>query len=84
MAYMLLAFAAVFLLIASGGLLLFYRETMSERVAAVITPNQKKETLMGKVRQTGTSLSGVFGQFQKVSAAKPRLTIFTAPRFWFP
>jgi len=66
MAYMLLAFAAVFLLIASGGLLLFYRETMSERVAAVITPNQKKETLMGKVRQTGTSLSGVFGQFQKV------------------
>ena len=64
MAYVLLAFGAIFVLVASGGLLMFYRETMSERVSAVISPNQKKATVMGRLQQTGSSLTGVLGKAQ--------------------
>src|ERR1035438_33984 len=63
----LLTFGAIFLLIASGGLLLFYREAMLQRIAEVINPQQPKpKTLMGAIQQTGISISEVVVQFQNV------------------
>ena len=67
MGVILLTFGAIFLLIASGGLLLFYREAMLQRIAEVINPQQPKpKTLMGAIQQTGISISEVVVQFQNV------------------
>jgi tight adherence protein C len=61
------AFAAIFLLIASGGLLLFYREAVLQRISDVINPPEKKPvTLREKMAQTGSSLTGMVGQFERV------------------
>ena len=49
----LLNFAALFLLIASLGLMLFYREAMIQRITEVINPQAKPKTLMGAIQQTG-------------------------------
>jgi hypothetical protein len=38
----ILAFLVAFLLIASGGLLLFYREAMLQRISEVINPNPNR------------------------------------------
>jgi hypothetical protein len=40
------SFLLVFLLIASGGLLLFYREAMLQRISEVINPQAKPKTLL--------------------------------------
>jgi tight adherence protein C len=51
------SFIAVFLLIASAGLILFYREAMIQRIAAVITPREKQ----GSFRETVEQASATFG-----------------------
>jgi len=66
MPFAILAFCAVFLLIASGGLLLFYREAMLQRISDVINPRPKQKNLMTTLQATGSSLSGVVEQFQNV------------------
>src|SRR5277367_2985173 len=54
------SFVAVFLMIASAGLLLFFRQTMLRRVSAVITPRtQQRRALKGAWQQTGLSVSGI-------------------------
>jgi len=58
MAFILLTFVTIFLLIASGGLLLFYREAMLQRVGSVINPRKKEPvTLLGIIQRMGS----VFG-----------------------
>lgn len=59
-------FGAIFLLIASGGLLLFYREAMLERINAVVSPAPKKESLGTILGQTSTRLGSVVEQFERV------------------
>ena len=44
MVFAVFAFLAVFLLIASGGLLLFYREAMLQRISEVINPRRKQKS----------------------------------------
>jgi tight adherence protein C len=76
-----LAFCVTFLLIASGGLLLFYREAMLQRIAEVINPNSKPKTLLGTLQESGFSIGGVVSHFdgvlpksqQEVSVVKQRL-----------
>jgi tight adherence protein C len=76
-----LAFFVTFLLIASGGLLLFYREAMLQRIAEVINPNSKPKTLLGTLQESGFSIGGVVSHFdsvlpksqQEVSVVKQRL-----------
>jgi len=64
MGYALLAFGVVFLLIASGGLLLFYREAMLQRISEVINPSAKKpKSLLETIQQTGLSVGGVVERF---------------------
>jgi tight adherence protein C len=62
----ILVFGALFLLIASGGLLLFYREAMLQRIAEVINPQSKPKTLLGSIQQSGFSIAGVVEHFDSV------------------
>jgi len=62
----ILAFLVVFLLIASGGVLLFYREQMTQRLSAVISPETKQRNLLNTLQQSGFSLSGVVEHLEKV------------------
>jgi tight adherence protein C len=62
----ILSFGAVFLLIASAGLLLFYREAMLERISYVVNPRPKKTDLVDAIQQTGQSITGLVGQFDRV------------------
>jgi tight adherence protein C len=66
MGFAALTFLAIFLLIASGGLILFYREAMIHRISAVITPRPKQGTLRDTIEQTGYTLGTVVGQFERV------------------
>jgi tight adherence protein C len=66
MGFAAFAFFVIFLLIASGGLLLFYREAMTQRVSAVVTPRPKQGGLWNTLGHTVSSLRGVVGQFERV------------------
>jgi len=66
MAIAAFSFIVFFLLITSGGLLLFYRQAMFERIAEVVNPRPKKANLFSTIQQTGTSLGGVVEQFDRV------------------
>jgi tight adherence protein C len=62
----ILAFLAIFLLVGSGGVMLFYREQMVQRLTAVISPDSKQKTLMETIQQSGFSLSGVVEHLERV------------------
>jgi tight adherence protein C len=62
----ILAFAVAFLLIASGGLLLFYREAMLQRISEVINPNSKPKTLLSQFQESGFSIGGVVTRFDNI------------------
>jgi tight adherence protein C len=68
MGFAIFAFCAVFILITSGGLMLFYREAMLKRIAETINPQSKQQqkTLKGALQQTGYSLSGIVEQLEQV------------------
>ncbi len=75
------SFVVVFALIATGGLLLFYREAMLQRISDVINPNSKPKTLLTSIQESGFSIGGVVTHFdsvlpksqQEVSVVKQRL-----------
>ena len=62
------AFIVIFLLFASAGLILFYREAMLQRIAAVTAPRteRKPKGIVSTIQQTGLSLSTVVEQFERV------------------
>jgi len=62
----ILSFVAIFLLIASAGLLLFYRESMFQRISDVINPQPKAKSLMSTIQATGISIGGVVEHFEHV------------------
>ena len=66
MGYAVFTFFVVFLLFVSGGLLLFYREAMLQRINAVVAPNEKRDNLSSVVHQTGVALGGVIEQFERL------------------
>jgi tight adherence protein C len=62
-----LSFIAIFFLIASAGLILFYREAMLQRIAAVTSPQREKPRgIVSTIQQTGLSLTTVVEQLEKV------------------
>jgi tight adherence protein C len=66
------AFFAIFLLIASGGLLLFYREAMVQRLTDLVTPNRKRAGVLGTLQQTGRSVGGnMIGQLERLVPRSP-------------
>ncbi|MGA3080944.1 MAG: type II secretion system F family protein [Terracidiphilus sp.] len=66
MGFAIFAFFVVFLLIVSGGLLLFYREEMLQRISDAINPQPKQKSLLSAIQQTGLSISGVVEHFENV------------------
>src|SRR5271170_4652198 len=67
MGLIVFTFLAIFLLIASVGLLMFYREAMLARITAVINPDVKqKKSLLGSIQQTGISLGGIVERLEGV------------------
>ncbi len=66
MGFAILTFAAIFLLIGCGGLLLFYRETMLKRLAEAIDPRPQKKSLRAALQQTGFSLGNVVERFEHI------------------
>lgn len=59
-------FVVVFLLIASGGLLLFYREAMLQRISEAVTLHPKRRSLLGTIQHTGSSLGSVMAQLERL------------------
>jgi tight adherence protein C len=59
MQFAIFAFLAVFLLIASGGLLLFYREVMLQRISEVIHPRPKEKSIGSAVKQAKSSIGSL-------------------------
>lgn len=66
MAVVVFSFIAVFFLILSGGLLIFYRETIQSRISSVINPHSQQKTLKTTILDTREVLEGVVGRFEKV------------------
>jgi len=66
MTFVTLAFLAVFLLIASGGLLLFYREVMLQRISEAINPRRKERRLTTVVQQAKTSIGSLMGTVENL------------------
>jgi tight adherence protein C len=60
------SFCAVFLLIVSAGLLVFYRETIQQRIVAAIYPRPKQRTLKGAMQDTRQILGDVVEHFERV------------------
>jgi tight adherence protein C len=66
MGFAIFAFCVMFLLITSGGLLLFYREAMLKQISAVVTQRAKRGSLSNTLQQTGSSLGIMVEQFERV------------------
>ncbi len=66
MLLVLLTFFLVFFLVATGGLILFYRTAMIERISAVITPRPKQASIRGTIEHTGFTLGSMVEQFERV------------------
>lgn len=82
MAFVILAFLAVFLLIGSGGLLLFYREVMLKRISEAINPRPKEKSVTSVMQQAKSSIGNLMESVenlmpkskQEVSIIQQRLT----------
>ena len=75
------SFLVIFLMIASAGLLIFYRQAMVQRMSGVISPGSKRSDIRRTMQQSSISLGGMVGQLSnlvpktqaEVSVAQQRL-----------
>ncbi len=66
MIFAILAFVAVFVLIGSIGVLMFYREAALDRISQVINPRRKQKTLAETFQNTGSSIGDVVKKFENL------------------
>ena len=66
MGFVAFVFLAIFLLIASGGLLLFYREAMLQRLSSVLAPRARQGDLLNNIQQAGFSFGGMVEHLERV------------------
>jgi tight adherence protein C len=66
MGFAAFTFLVIFLLIASGGLLLFYRAAMLQRISTVVTPRARQAGGLFGALQRHVSVGGMVQQFQRV------------------
>lgn len=66
MGFAVIAFLSVFGLIASIGVILFYREAMIQRINSVINERQKKKGLAGKLESAQEQLGVVLEKIERV------------------
>jgi tight adherence protein C len=73
MTFALFAFTAIFILVGSAGLLMFYREAMLKRLTQVIAPGkEKKWSSFLKMDHAGASIKAVVQPFEKVLPKSPK------------
>jgi tight adherence protein C len=74
MSLALFTFLAIFLLIGSAGLLIFYRAGMMRRLSTVIAPHSEEETWLKrlKINRAKSSLRAVVQPFDKVLPKSPK------------
>jgi tight adherence protein C len=83
MGFAVLAFLAAFLLIASIGILLFYREAALQRISEIIEPRPRRRSVIGTIQQAGSSIGNLVKTFEnlmpksqkEVSVVVKRLTL---------
>lgn len=66
MAFAIISFGVMFMLVASGGLLFFYRDTIQQRITAALYPKPKKKTIASALIETRDVLGGMVESFEKV------------------
>src|SRR6516165_1104552 len=66
MVFAIISFIVVFLLIGSGGLLIFYRDRIQDRISAALYPRAHKKTLSSTLEETRHVIGGVVEHFEKV------------------
>ena len=66
MGFAIFAFCCIFLLIASAGLLMFYRATVLKRISSVVAPRAQRTSLSSTLQTTSSSLGGMVEKFEKV------------------
>jgi tight adherence protein C len=66
MGFAAFTFFVIFLLIASGGMLLFYRQAMLHRISEVVPSSGKRRTLLGTIQQTRFSFGGMVENLERV------------------
>jgi tight adherence protein C len=66
MAFAIIAFLIAFLLIGSAGLLIFYRDTIQERIAAALYPRANKKSITTTLEETRHVIGGVVERFEKI------------------
>jgi tight adherence protein C len=65
MTFAIVTFLIVFLLIGSGLALMFYRETMIQRITEAITPKKRdQKNITTVIKQTGSSVSQIVERFE--------------------
>jgi len=64
--FAILAFVAIFVLVGSIGVLMFYREAALERISQVINPRPKQKTLAETFQNTGSSIGNVVKRFENL------------------
>jgi tight adherence protein C len=66
MAFAVISFLVAFLLIASGGLLIFYRDRIQERISSALYPRANKRTISATLEETRHVIGGVVEHFEKI------------------
>ncbi|HEX7729688.1 MAG TPA: type II secretion system F family protein [Terracidiphilus sp.] len=66
MAFAIISFAVMFLLITSGGLLFFYRDTIQQRITTALYPKPKKKSVASTLLETRDVLGGMVESLEKV------------------
>jgi tight adherence protein C len=80
MGFAVFTFVAVFLLIASGGILLFYREAMLKRISEAISPRAKQKTLAETISHTGSSIGDMVKRFENLMPKSQKEVSVTVKR----
>lgn len=60
------SFVVIFLMIASAGLLIFYRQAMVQRMSGVISPDSRLGGLRSAVQSGGLSVGGMIGELNNI------------------
>ena len=83
MAFAIIAFLVAFLLIGSGGLLIFYRDKIQDRISSALYPRAtQKKSISTTLEETRHVIGGVVEHFEKVlpKSQQDLATITNAPK----
>jgi tight adherence protein C len=64
--FAVISFLIAFLLIASGGLLIFYRDKIQERISSALYPRAQKKSISSTLEETRHVIGGVVEHFEKI------------------